>query len=138
MQGEKKEETRQKRDFRPVQRKPIMPGPRTVQAEPSWARDEQAVNALKRKLGERDHFVAVMWAKDFLGVNKRIDGWVEEKGALRRTILGGADMYLLGKEFPLKFVMIVGVVVGAVEGKNSQGGYDRVNYEGAPRRHRHL
>lgn len=95
------------------------------QPDPSWIKDEQAVAELKTKLGEREHFVALLWTRDVLGRNKMVDGSVSRAGELRKAVVGGVDMWLLGKEFPLKFVMIVGVVVGIITKD------DFVIYEGA-------
>lgn len=83
--------------------------------EPSWVGDEAAVRTLKQKLGDKEHFVAVVWARDVLGRNKMEEGSVGEEGELRKTVIGGVDMYLLGKEFPLQLVIVVGIIVGISE-----------------------
>ncbi|ORY92529.1 hypothetical protein BCR35DRAFT_323084 [Leucosporidium creatinivorum] len=83
--------------------------------EPSWIKDDGAVATLKKKLGSKEHFVAVVWARDVLGRNKMEEGSIGQEGELRKAVVGGVDMYLLGKEFPLKFVIIVGMIVGISE-----------------------
>lgn len=101
--------------------------PATVEQyhEPSWIGDETAVGMLKKTLGDKEHFVALVWARDVLGRNKMEEGSVGEEGELRKAVIGGVDMYLLGKEFPLKLVIVVGMIIGVSEKDTT------VSYEGA-------
>ena len=78
---------------------------------PSWANDKAAVDSLKRRLGDREHFVALVWARD---VNVTGTGGGDGSG-LRKEVIGGVDMYLLGREFPLRKVVMVGIIVEAEE-----------------------
>lgn len=86
---------------------------------PSWAEGGD-VRGLASRLGSEE-FVAACWARDVVG-----EEWVESEGedrreggtdrlGLRKTIVSGQDMYLLGREFPLRSVMLVGLVVKVKE-----------------------
>lgn len=110
-------------EFKKTLRPSSVPAP-VRNVNPSWLSDESAVAQLKTKLGEKEHFVALVWAKDVLGRNKKEEGSISKPGELRREVIGGVDMWLLGKEFPLQFVTIVGVVVGIFFTKDDQIGYE--------------
>lgn len=52
------------------------------------------------------------------------EGSVGEEGELRQTVIGGVDMYLLGREFPLRLVIVIGMIVGISESDEA------VSYQG--------
>lgn len=115
-----------KEQFTKVTRKSVPAAAVVLHDEPSWIDDEVAVGTLKKELGDKEHFVAVVWARDVLGRNKMEEGSVGEEGELRKAVIGGVDMYLLGKEFPLKLVIFVGMIVGISEKDTI------ISYEGEP------
>lgn len=93
-------------------------GPRVQQRcyqKPSWEADSRSVDVLKRKLVEKEHFVALLWARDLVGGEADAYGRDANVPTVRRDIVGGVDMYLIGQEFPLMTVQIMGYIVGIVE-----------------------
>lgn len=100
--------------------------------EPSWARSAD-LRSLANKLNTHEEFFATCWISDVLGDDMEdvdtIGPWgerpvekvVEEsKKGIRKMEVSGIDMMLIGKEFPCRNVLLVGIVVEVevVEEKN--------------------
>lgn len=88
---------------------------------PSWEKWVD-VKMLAKRLNE-DEFILPVWGRDLFGSQASNEAGMEEKEweGVRPFIIQGMDMYLMGKEFPLKSVMLVGYVVG-IKVKEASGG----------------
>ena len=72
-----------------------------VDERPAWATRE-AVQRLAPRLRVEEEFVALLAGRDLV-----------REGGARRVILEGADVYLVGREFPVTVACLVGMVVEA-------------------------
>ncbi|SGZ28416.1 BQ5605_C027g10332 [Microbotryum silenes-dioicae] len=90
---------RQEDDFWPRTERPTRPW-----VSPSWIDDRVNVDKLKRRIEEKEHFVANVKVKDVVD-EMSVQGMSE-------LLVEGVEMCILGKEFPLKRVVVVGTIVG--------------------------
>ncbi|SCZ93901.1 BZ3500_MvSof-1268-A1-R1_Chr6-3g08968 [Microbotryum saponariae] len=90
---------RQEDDFWPRREGPTRPW-----VSPNWIDDHVNVDKLKRRIEEKEHFVANVKIKDVVDETS-VQGMSE-------LLVDGVEMCILGKEFPLKRVVVVGTIVG--------------------------
>ncbi|SCV67422.1 BQ2448_5033 [Microbotryum intermedium] len=83
---------------------PWREGPAMPSVAPSWIGDRVNVDKLKRRIEEKEHFVA----------NVRVKDVVDDTSSqgMRELNVDGVEMCILGNEFPLKRVILVGTIVG--------------------------
>ncbi|KAM0787433.1 hypothetical protein ACM66B_003514 [Microbotryomycetes sp. NB124-2] len=89
--------------------------------EPSWAKNGDDVQELWKQMSQREQFVAVVWIRDILSstsTSSNSNG--SACGGVRQKRVRDVDMWIVGKEFPVASVMILGIVVGT--GRSSSTG----------------
>jgi hypothetical protein len=104
-------ETHGNLDYKQAHKKPFRPSTRgkgrSVRLEGgeevSWAGGD--VRGLARRL-DTPPFVAPVWIRDIIGG--------EGEGRMRKAVVSDVEMLLVGKDFPLRCVMVVGIVVGVM------------------------
>lgn len=69
------------------------------------------------RLGSEE-FVARVWAKDVHALGS---------GGVRREVVQGVEVWLMGREFPFRNVLLVGIVVGVTE-KDYKVSYDGASF----------
>lgn len=77
--------------------------------KPSWENDGD-VKALIQRFDEEE-FVAVVWCRDVLGpgVDAEETEWTS---SLRTAVVRQVPMFLIGREFPFRKVLMMGLIVG--------------------------
>ncbi|KAK4049001.1 hypothetical protein OIV83_004362 [Microbotryomycetes sp. JL201] len=89
---------------------------RQVTEGPSWSTDLEAVRTLRSKMSDREQFVALVWIKDILPRPRSLSTTMTKKDCgegVRQVRVQDVDMWIVGKEFPVSSVMVVGIIVGS-------------------------
>lgn len=108
--------------FYPRGRRDLAP-PEPKAREPSWARTAD-LRSLANNMNTHEEFFATCWVRDVIGDDAEelevVGPWGEavemkvvedSKKGIRKTEVSGIDMMLMGKEFPCRNVLLVGIVV---------------------------
>ncbi|KAK4048362.1 OB-fold domain-containing protein [Microbotryomycetes sp. JL221] len=112
-------------DQRRINTEQMIPNRPVNEQEPSWSSDQEAVQRMRRRMADREHFVANVWIKDLVPPEQTAsknearqadatNSTAEQKPWLgvRRFKVCEVDTWILGKEFPVGSVSFVGTITG--------------------------